>query len=69
MVYIEQKKSIAFFGRMIFAIVLALIACTSPIFLNFFEDVAIPEAIVCFLGFLLVLTYRFKMIIKKSTET
>lgn len=45
------------------AIIFALFACSSPIFLTFLNGIAIPEAIVCFPAFLWCMTYGLKMII------
>ena len=52
----------------IIAILFALFACVSPIFLNVFNGIAIPEAIVCFPAFIWCMLYGFKMAIKEGRE-
>jgi hypothetical membrane protein len=52
----------------IVAIVFALFACSSPVFQNFLNGIAIPEAIVCFPAFLWCMIYGVKMTIKTQPE-
>jgi hypothetical membrane protein len=53
----EQPKH----GLGVIAIIFALLACSSPIFLNTLSGIAIPEAIVCFPAFIWCMTYGYKM--------
>lgn len=43
------------------AIILALLACSSVVFLNFFQGIAIPETIACLPTFLWCMIYGLKM--------
>ena len=53
----EQNMGVA-------AIVFALFAISSPIFLKFLNGIAIPEAIACFPAFFWCMTYGLRMTIK-----
>ena len=50
------------------AIFFAIIACSSPIFLNILEGIAVPEAIVCFPAFLWFFTYGIKVILNEPSK-
>ena len=50
------------------AIFFAIIACTSPIFLNFLKGIAVPEAVVCFPAFLWFFTYGIKIILNEQSK-
>jgi len=57
----EHKLGIA-------AIFFAIVACSSPIFLNILKGIAIPEAIVCFPAFIWCMAFGIKLILNEEFE-
>ena len=65
--YSYYKDSIPFFRKMgIFAIFNLILTLSSPIFLLFFEGVAIPEMILIIPGFIWCVLFGFKMVTIQS---
>jgi len=52
----QPKQSIG-----VIAIIFALFACSSPVFLKILSGIAIPEAVVCFPAFVWCMMYGYKM--------
>lgn len=57
----EHKLGIA-------AIFFAIVACSSPLFLNILKGIAIPEAIVCFPAFIWCMVFGVKIILNEKFE-